>query len=193
MSQCGGPAEQVVGGNAVPSLVISIVIGRVPPLGRSDQYPSVQASEATERTGEESRWWRVAVPRGRGDLPPASSLSAERPGQPVRNEAARLNPMKDTIETSDTADQARRTWLHRFVRLLRCWYDGHETPPDYYGDNTCLHCGKWVPAGETMGARNRWRHWWNYQRPEWLRTRFYRKCRDCGKRFNNHTSECPPF
>lgn len=76
---------------------------------------------------------------------------------------------------------------------LRCWIDGHETPPDYYGDNTCMNCGRFVPAGETLGVRQKLRFWWLYRRPQWMRARFYRKCRDCGQRFNKHRGDCPPF
>lgn len=81
----------------------------------------------------------------------------------------------------------------KLITKLNCWYYGHETPPDYYGDNTCIHCGKFIEAGATIGVRNEVQFWWNYRRPQWMRLRFYQKCRDCGKRFNQHSEDCPPF
>lgn len=97
-------------------------------------------------------------------------------------------------KTEAKTDTAERGCLTRLVSL-RCWWLGCDLNP-HEPEGECPHCNRWWDGmdPDRMGMRWRIQRWWEYQRPGWMRpTTYFRKCRDCGRRWNKHTDDCPPF
>lgn len=79
----------------------------------------------------------------------------------------------------------------RFKRIV-CRWSGCIPPfiHGHYGDE-CERCGQFCESENTLGAMSKFRFWWHYHRPKWMRPLdYFRKCRFCGKRFGRHTQPC---
>lgn len=80
------------------------------------------------------------------------------------------------------------------LRKLGCWWNGHIHDHSQSEGSICTNCDEWHSWDETLGARYHIWSWWHFHRPVWMRPiAFFRKCPDCGQRFNRHTDDCPPF
>ena len=104
---------------------------------------------------------------------------------------------KPQLELPSPAPQAAITFDPEvlWILRLRCWWRGH-----HQGSSgeccedlpfRCTVCGKRV-FHPWLGVVDELRFWWRWYVASRVRS-FFRRCRDCGKRFNRHTDECPPF
>lgn len=83
-----------------------------------------------------------------------------------------------------------KIWAHDYED------DNYNSP---YGVFRCKRCGTVTDynedydAGSLNLAGKLWRKWTRFK--DWLyrKTRYFKKCHNCGKRWNRHDDSCPPF
>ena len=68
-----------------------------------------------------------------------------------------------------------------------------------YGVFQCKRCGTVTDynedydAGSLNLAGKLWRKWTRFKDWFYRKTRYFRKCHDCGMRWGKHDDSCPPF
>ncbi len=93
-------------------------------------------------------------------------------------------------ELTAISDQKWNQEWQRWHRFL-CWVWGCELSP--LAPQPCERCGLDGNYDCYPGLHLWGRVWWRYDRPRWLYRRYWKKCRDCGGHFDQHSPDCPPF
>lgn len=83
--------------------------------------------------------------------------------------------------------------------ICKIWAHDYGDGESPYGVFQCKRCGTETYYNEDYdnGSLNMagklWRKWNRIKGWFYRKTRYFRKCHDCGKRWNKHTSDCAPF